>query len=94
MKTKLMLIALLGSAAIAQAGPPISPAKVKKPLHISQINGIFHHTEPSASAQPGSTGEASSGGAAPVDAVPAAPAKPRAKLRPFLNHPVTAPGPH
>ncbi|WP_395738246.1 hypothetical protein [Prosthecobacter sp.] len=103
MKTKLMLASLLAFAAIAQAGPPISPAKIKKPLRISQIKSIFPQAPPSAPAAPagtaaggsattaGSAGTAASSAAAPV-------AEPkiskRAKARPFLNHPVTAPGPH
>ena len=42
MKTKLMLIALLASAAVAQATPAITPAKVKAPLHISNVKGVLH----------------------------------------------------
>ena len=51
MKTKLMFAALLASAALAQAGPPISPAKVKRPLRLSMVTSIFHRSEPSAPVQ-------------------------------------------
>jgi hypothetical protein len=99
MKTKLMLAALLASAAITQASPPISPAKIKKPLRISQITSIFPQAPPSAPAQPasaGTGGAASSNAGASSTAAPVAEPKisKRAKARTFLNHPVTAPGPH
>ena len=50
MKTKLMLVALLASASMAQAGPPITPAKIKRPLPFSQITSIFPRAEPTAPA--------------------------------------------
>ena len=50
MKTKLMLAALLAFASLAQAGPPITPAKIKRPLHISQVTSIFPRAEPTAPA--------------------------------------------
>lgn len=52
MKTKLMLIALLGSAAVAQATPAITPAKVKAPHHISHVKGVFHKIAQKSSAAP------------------------------------------
>ncbi|WP_395751563.1 hypothetical protein [Prosthecobacter sp.] len=99
MKTKLMFATLLAFAAIAQAGPPISPAKIKKPLHISQIKSIFPQAPPSAPVQPAPAGGAATtttGAAASSAAAPVAEPKisKRAKLRTFLNHPITAPGPH
>jgi|GEM_PF-1032446 len=51
MKTKLMLVALLASASMAQAGPPITPAKIKRPLPFSQITSIFPRSEPTAPVQ-------------------------------------------
>jgi hypothetical protein len=42
MKTKLMLVVVLASAAVAQATPPITSAKVKAPLHLSNVKGVFH----------------------------------------------------
>lgn len=47
MKTKLVIAAILASASMAQAGPPMTPAKIKKPLHLSQVKSIFPHAEPS-----------------------------------------------
>ncbi len=51
MKTKLMFAALLASASLVQAGPPITPAKIKRPLHLSQVTSIFRRSEPSVTAQ-------------------------------------------
>jgi hypothetical protein len=42
MKMKLMLVALLASAAFAQATPAITPAKTKAPLHLGNVKGVFH----------------------------------------------------
>ena len=50
MTTKLMLAALLAFASLAQAGPPITPAKIKRPLHLSQVTSIFPRSEPTAPA--------------------------------------------
>lgn len=117
MKTKLMLAALLAAASIAQAGPPMTPAKVKnQPLHISQIKGIFSRSQSSApvpqqgattaaaatsNAKTAATSNAKAAASAASAAVPSAPApivtKPAVKkvhVTTFLNHPVTAPGPH
>jgi len=97
MKTNLMLIALLASASLVQAGPPITPAKVKRPLHISQIKSIFPHSEPSVPAQ--SHEGASSAGTATSPVVPSAEipdtgaASKKVHLNTFLNHPKTAAGP-
>jgi anti-sigma factor RsiW len=82
MKTKLMLAALLASAALAQAGPTMTPAKSKAPLHLSQVKSIFRRSEPSAPVQQASTG-------API----ASPVSKKVHVKTFLNHPVTAPGP-
>ena len=99
MKTKLMLVALLASASLAQAGPPITPAKIKRPLHLSQVTSIFARSEPTTPAQPasaaapaagGATGTVSTQTAAPVAA---SPVSKKVHVRTFLNHPVTAPGP-
>lgn len=51
MKMKLMLAAILVSASLVQAGPPITPAKIKRPLHLSQVTSIFRRSEPSVPAQ-------------------------------------------
>jgi hypothetical protein len=51
MKMKLMIAAILASASMAHAGPPITPAKIKKPLHLSQVKSIFPHAEPTVPAQ-------------------------------------------
>lgn len=98
MKTKLMLVSLLASASLVQAGPPITPAKVKRPLHISQIKSIFPHAEPSAPVQKTHEG-ASSAASATSPVVPSAEtpdtgaASKKVHLNTFLNHPKTAPGP-
>ncbi|OYW78022.1 MAG: hypothetical protein B7Z37_01405 [Verrucomicrobia bacterium 12-59-8] len=52
MKTKLILAALMASAVVAQATPAITPAKVKAPLHIGQIKGVFHKIAQKPSAAP------------------------------------------
>ncbi|MFC5456223.1 hypothetical protein [Prosthecobacter fluviatilis] len=52
MKTKLMLVVVLASAAVAQATPPITPAKAKAPLHLSQVKGVFHRIAQKPSAAP------------------------------------------
>ena len=52
MKTKLMLVVVLASAAVAQATPPITPAKAKAPLHLSQLKGVFHRVAQKPSAAP------------------------------------------
>lgn len=94
MKTKLMLATMLAYASIAQAGPPISPAKIKKPLHLSQVKSLFRKSEPSAP-EPQATACTATAGAAST-AAPSAAASASSKkvhVRPFLNHPVTAPGP-
>ncbi|WP_395746397.1 hypothetical protein [Prosthecobacter sp.] len=97
MKTKLMLAVLLAAASVAQAGPPMTPAKVKKPLRISQIKGIFSRSQPSVPAQQGGTGGAASSGGAAAPSAPAPevtnPPVKKTHVRTFLNHPVTAPGP-
>lgn len=79
MKTKLILAALLASAAVAQATPAITPAKVKgkAPLHISDVKSVFHkiaHKSSAAPVAPNSQKVVAAG--------------------PFLNHPETAAGPH
>lgn len=48
MKTKLMLAALLASAAFSQATPAITPAKTKTVLHPGSVKGIFHRPVQSA----------------------------------------------
>jgi len=107
MKTKLMLAALLAFASLAQAGPPITPAKIKRPLHLSQVTSIFPRAEPtapapqasvpvqqgSASAQQASAGVPSSAGAASTAAPVTSPVSRKVHLNTFLNHPKTAPGP-
>ncbi len=103
MKTKLMLVALLASASMAQAGPPISPAKVKQPLRLSQVTSIFHRSEPIAPVQPApspgkhanagvSSGATSTVTPSAVEPVPS-PVSKKVHVRTFLNHPITAPGP-
>lgn len=52
MKTKLMLVALLASAAFAQATPAITPAKAKAPLHLGSVKGVFHRIAQKPSAAP------------------------------------------
>jgi len=97
MKTTLMLAALLTSVSMVQAGPPITPAKVKKPLHISQVKSIFHHSEPAVPAAPAAPVHKGGASTAAGDASTAEPApQPVSKkvhLNTFPNHPVTAPGP-
>lgn len=101
MKTKLMLAATLASISIAQAGPPITPAKIKKPLHISQVKSIFHHSEPvvpaatAAPVQKDSTAAQQAGSGAVTSAAEPAPQPVSRKvhLNTFLNHPTSAPGP-
>ncbi|WP_395746400.1 hypothetical protein [Prosthecobacter sp.] len=44
MKMKLMLAALLASAAFAQATPAITPAKSKASLHLNNVKSIFHRS--------------------------------------------------
>lgn len=107
MKTKLMLAALLASASMAQAGPPITPAKIKRPLHLSQVTSIFPRSEPkapapqasvpvqqgSAAAQQASAGVPSSAGATSTVAPVTSTVSRKVHLNTFLNHPKTAPGP-
>lgn len=93
MKTKLMLASLLAFASLAQAGPPMTPAKIKKPLHISQVTSIFKHHEPSVPAEPASAGVSSAGSATSTAAPVEAPVSKKVHLNTFLNHPKTAAGP-
>lgn len=101
MKTNLILAALLASAALVQAGPPITPAKIKKPLHISQVKSIFPHAEPAVPAAPaapvhkdGATTQQVSAGGATTAAEPVPqPVSKKVHLNTFLNHPKTSPGP-
>ena len=102
MKTTLMLAALLAFASMAQAGPPMTPAKTKAPLHLSQVKSIFHRSEPIASvqqtsvpAQKAAAGVPSAGGAtSTATAEPiTSPVSKKVHVRTFLNHPITAPGP-
>lgn len=100
MKTKLMLAALLASASLAQAGPPMTPAKIKRPLRLSQVTSIFRHSEPSAPVQQAgaptqqtSAGVPSAGGATSTVAPVPVPVSKKVHLNTFLNHPKTAPGP-
>ena len=109
MKTKLMLAALLAFASMAQAGPPMTPAKIKRPLHLSQVTSIFPRSEPvapvpQASApvhQAGSSDQKASASVQQVSAAEAtstaapitAPVSKKVHLNTFLNHPKTAPGP-
>lgn len=88
MKTILTLAALLASASLIQAGPAITPAKVKRPLQISQVKSLFHRSQPSVTSAGGATGTASTTTAA------VSPVSKKVHVRTFLNHPVTAPGPH
>lgn len=78
MKTKLMLVALMASAAFAQATPAITPAKVKAPHRIGHVKGVFHTIAQKPVARPAVPGDQ----------------KVVAATGPFLNHPETAPGPH
>ncbi len=104
MKTKLTLAALLASASLTLAGPPITPAKIKRPLHISQVTSIFRPSEPTAPVQHASTGGANTAVAprstststttttvAPIESPVVVSRK--VHLNTFLNHPVSAPGP-
>lgn len=95
MKMKLMLAALLASASLAQAGPAISPAKIKRPLRISQIKSIFHHSEPSAPARQASVPvqQAGAGGNSSTAAPVPSPVSKKVHLNPFPNHPVGSAGP-
>ncbi len=107
MKTKLMLAALLAFASLAQAGPPITPAKIKRPLHLSQVTSIFPRSEPKAPApqasvpvQKGSAAVKQATAAVPSTAEATSTAAPetspvsrKVHLNTFLNHPKTAPGP-
>jgi len=95
MKTKLMLAAMLASISIAQAGPPITPAKIKKPLHISQVKSIFHHSEPTAPVQKDSASVQQNGaeGAANTTEAATKPVSKKVHLNTFPNHPTSAPGP-
>ena len=109
MKTKLMLAALLAFASLAQAGPPITPAKIKRPLHLSQVTSIFPRAEPTAPApapqasvpvqkgnaavKQASASAPSSEGANNTAAPETSPVSRKVHLNTFLNHPKTAPGP-
>jgi len=52
MKTKLMLVALVASAAVAQATPAITPAKSKAPIHLGSVKGLLHKIVQKPSAAP------------------------------------------
>lgn len=101
MKTTLMVAALLASMSMAQAGPPITPAKIKKPLHLSQVKSIFRQPEPAVPAAPvttvqkdGATAQQASVAGAATAAEPAPqPVSRKVHLNTFLNHPSSAPGP-
>ncbi|MHB1080497.1 MAG: hypothetical protein ACYC67_13920 [Prosthecobacter sp.] len=93
MKTKLMFAALLAFASLAQAGPPMTPAKIKRPLRLSQVTSIFAPSAPSAPVQPVSAGVPSAGSATSTIAPVEAPVSKKVHLNTFLNHPKTAPGP-
>lgn len=109
MKTKLMLAALLASASMALAGPPMTPAKIKRPLHLSQITSIFPRSEPKAPAQQASVPvqqgsadvkqasapvqKASAEGATSTAAPVTTPVSKKVHLNTFLNHPTASAGP-
>ena len=102
MKTKLMLAALLASASMAQAGPPITPAKIKRPLRLSQVTSIFPRSEPKAPAQQASAPvqqgsaavqQASAGVSASTAAPVTVPVSKKVHLNTFLNHPTASAGP-
>ncbi len=93
MKTKLMLTALLAFASLAQAGPPMTPAKIKRPLRLSQVTSIFAPSAPSAPVQPATASVPSAGGATTTVAPVEAPVSKKVHLNTFLNHPVGSAGP-
>ncbi|MBB5032841.1 hypothetical protein [Prosthecobacter vanneervenii] len=97
MKTTLMVAALLASMSMAQAGPPITPAKIKKPLHLSQVKSIFRQPEPAVPAAPVTTvqkdGATTAAGAVSTTEPAPQPVSKKVHLNTFLNHPSSAPGP-
>ena len=93
MKTKLMLAALLASASLTQAGPPMTPAKIKRPLRLSQVTSIFAPSAPSAPVQQASAAVPSAGGATTTVVPVEAPVSKKVHLNTFLNHPVGSAGP-